>query len=164
MGRVGYPDGVTSLDVEIEGGDRDAPGLGGPAQDLLAFCSFTFMLRFGSVHELSLLGRRLKERYKLDLRTFTTYGEGRIRVDEDVADKEKLWQDAGEAAAAARAVIEVMDSGDAQVAALVADWPALRGQIEAFATRCEWARDRQRRIRLTFSLDENEREGDPSPG
>lgn len=138
--------------------------MGGPAQDLLAFCSFTFMLRFGSVHELSLLGRRLKERYKLDLRTFTTYGEGRVRVEEDLADKEKLWQDAGEAAAAARAVLGVLDSGDEQVAALTADWPRLGEQLEAFAARCDWARGQQRRIRLTFSLGDAEDEGQPLPG
>ncbi len=143
---------MTSLAVEIEGGDEGAPAVVAPAHELLAFCSFAFAIRFGAQHELGLLAQRLKDRHKVDLRPFTSYVEGVAQTVEDAADLEKAWQDAEKARVSAGMTLAALGS-DARLPPLLEEWPGLPARLAEFEARAAWAAERGRRIRLTFALD-----------
>ena len=150
---------MTSLRLEIEGDDEGAPVLPLPAAELLGFCSFAFALRFGAQHELSLVAQRLKERYGVDLRVFTTYAEGVVREQADSDDLERAWQDPGRLAENAGKALQAIRSGDEKLAGWLAEWPEFSESLEELALRAHWAAERARRVRLVFFLDEGERPG-----
>jgi hypothetical protein len=144
---------MTSLSVEIEGGDEGAPVIAAPAHELLAFCSFAFATRFGAQHDLALLAQRLKDRYKVDLRPFTTYVQGIVHEAADAEDLERAWQDAGRVETSARQALEALRSGDPKLPPLLEEWPGLPDRLAELEARSRWAAEHGRRVRLTFDLE-----------
>jgi hypothetical protein len=143
---------VTSLTVDIEGGGEGAPEVTPPATDLLAFCSFAFAVRFGAQHELSLAASRLKERYTVDLRPFTTYAEGLVKEQGDSDDLERAWQDAARVAENAEKALAAIRSGDVKLGEWLSEWPGLIDRLEELSARARWAANRGVRIRFAFFL------------
>jgi hypothetical protein len=137
--------------------ETDAPepcpiAFGGDAGVLVYFLSLAFSTRYGSQHDLSKLALLLRGEYKIDLDPLTTFADRDVEVEADERELARAWQDAPPLAATLRRAIEVIDSGDERVDALIAGTPDLAPRLRDLLRMVEWAAERGARVRMTFEL------------
>lgn len=127
------------------------PGFRGDTADLLAFLSFAAAERYGSTHSLSTAARLLRKQHGVDTRPFWDFDAAEAEDEQDRQELARIWQEGGplaEAATTAAAAIR----GDAQLAALTRDFPALADRLDDLAAIAHWAAARNVRVRLTYRL------------
>jgi hypothetical protein len=129
----------------------------GDAEIVLFFASWAFSVRYGGMHELAQAAMRLQRQHKLDLGPLLRYADREATDAADRAELERAWQEAAPLAACCRAVAEAWQSGDAELDALAAGYEQLAPRLLELAAMCDWAAEREARVRITFDLRTDER-------
>jgi len=125
---------------------------GGDAAVLVYFLSLAFSTRYGAQHDLSRLALLLRGEHKVDIGPLTTFADRNVEEEADARELARVWQDAGPLAETLRRVIDVLESGDERVDALIAGTPDLAPRLRDLLRMTEWAEERGARVRMTFEL------------
>ena len=140
------------LHVEFDADEACPAAFGGEPGVVLGFAAWAYSVRFGGQHELARAALRMQRRHKVDLGPLLRYAD---RDAEDEADRqalERAWQDAAPLAACCRAAAAAAASGDEELDALLDGYGDLAPRLEELAAMCEWAAEREARVRLSFDL------------
>ena len=138
--------------VEFDTSEDCPLDFGGDPSVLLYFISWAFTIRFGGTHELAQAALRMQRAHKVDLRPLMRYADRDVEDDEDRHALETAWQPAAPVAASARAAADALDSDDAELHALAEEYADLAPRLRNLASMCDWATERDARVRLSFLL------------
>lgn len=147
-----YDAAVSRFFFETDAAEPCPIAFGAPADVLVYFLSLAFSTRYGAQHELSQLALLLRGTYKIDLEPLTTFADRDVEVEEDRVELDRVWQDAAPLVTTLRRVVDVLASGDAEVAALTAGAPDLLPRLRDLLAMAAWAAERGARVRMTFEL------------
>ncbi len=143
-------DAPTVLIVETTAGDPPTEFLG-PSSDIVYFISMAHSERYGADHVLARAAFVLKRKLKVNIGPLLNYGDARAESSEEADLLERLWQDPGGLAVAARsAAAAIRDNGELRE--LTAAFPELADRLDELAEMADWADGQGARIRLTFVL------------
>ena len=143
---------MPKLYFEVDGDEPCPIDFGGPSGVLVYFLSLVFSTRYGSQHDLSKLALMLRAERKIDMAPLSKFADRNVEVEADAKDLERAWQDAAPLAKTLGEINDAIDSGDARIAALVAEPPDLRARLGDLQRMAEWAAERGRRVRMTYDL------------
>ncbi len=122
---------------------------------ILFFQSWAYSIEFGGTHELAQAAQYLKTKRtpKLDLRPLLKYADRDIETANDQREMDRSWQPAADLAACARAVAEAWTAPDDTLAPLIEGYAHLAPRLLELAAMCDWAAERDARVRMTFLLE-----------
>ena len=151
-------DGAPGLHVEFDGSEADGAeacplGFAGDPTVVLFFISWAYTLRLGGQHELAQAAMHMQRRHKVDLRPLLTYADRDVEDEDDQHALDHAWQEPAALAASARAVATALESDDAVLRELMADYDDLAPRLRDLAAICDWGAEHGRRVRVTFRLD-----------
>lgn len=141
---------LTVLIVETTAGDPPVEFLG-PSSDIVYFISMAHSERYGAHHPLARAAFVLKRKLKVDIGPLLNYGDARVEGYEEMELIEKLWQEPGPLAAAARSAAGTIEDNP-EVRELTAAFPELPDRLRELAEMADWAAAQGARVRLTYVL------------
>jgi hypothetical protein len=97
----------------------------------------------------------LRGEFGIDLRPLLTFADRDVEMEADAEMLERAWQDAGPLAECCERVVEALQSGEPRLATLSEEYPALSTQVAQLGDIARRAADEGRRIRVTFSLEDD---------
>ena len=124
----------------------DDPGV------VLFFISWAYSVRFGGTHELARAATQLESGHAIDLKPLRRYADRVVRDEADRQELERAWQPAAPLATSCRAVADALGSDDDRLRELTADYTQLAPRLHELAAICDWATEREARVRLSFDL------------
>lgn len=131
---------------------------------VLFFISWAYSAEMGGSHELAQAASYLKRQLKVDLRPVYRYADRNVDTPQDRMELEQSWQPAGNLAAAARTIADHWEQPDATLAPLVRGYEHLAPRLRELAAMCDWAAERDAKVRMTFDLENTEVHTPRPPG
>ncbi len=107
--------------------------------------------RYGARHPLAQAAAIMKRRLRIDMAPLLTFGDARADNADEERLLERLWQDAGPLAEAARRAAEVTE-GTPDLRGLTAAFPELPARLRELAAMADWAAERGAKVRLTYLI------------
>lgn len=144
----------TRLLVEFDGDETCPVAFQGDPTVVLFFISWAYALRLGGMHELAQAAMHLQRKHKVDLRPLLTYADQDVEDEDDAHALEHAWQEAAALAASARAVATAAEADDPTLRDFLEGYDDLAPRLRELAAMCDWAAERGRRVRLSFTLAE----------
>lgn len=144
--------GVPRLYFETTASEPPPFDFGGSTDVLVYFLSFAFATRYGSQHPVSRFTLILRSLHKVNMTPLTTFADRQVEEDADARELERVWQDAAPLAETLRRVIEALEAGDAEAAAITSEWPDLLPRLQDLERMAGWAAGQGARVRLSFEL------------
>ena len=140
--------------VEFETDEACPLAFGGDSTVVLFFISWAYSIRLGGMHELAQAALQMQRKHKVDLRPLLTFADRDIEDEDDQHAMEHAWQEAAPLAVSSRAAADALASDDEVLRELVAEYdPPLATRLLELASMCDWAAERDARVRLSFLLD-----------
>ncbi len=142
---------MTALIVETTAEEQPPFELSNSGAELTYFLSFAVAERYGAQHDLAQAAGVLKRQSRINLGPLLQFGDARVENEQEREDLEKLWQDPGRVAEAARQVVDAV-AKSAKLQTLLAEFPDLVVQLEELAEIADWAAQQSSKLRLTYEL------------
>ena len=140
----------TVLIVETTAGDPPFDFLG-ETSDLVYFISMAHSERYGMDHPLAKAAAILKRRLRINIAPLMTFGDAQPDDSVEAEMLERLWQEAGPLADAARSVAEAI-GGAEDLRDLTAAFPELPDRLRELADIAAWAAEQGAKVRLTYVI------------
>jgi hypothetical protein len=140
----------TLLIVETTTGEPPVEFLGDTA-GIVYFISMAHGVRYGADHPLAKAAAIIKTRMKIRIAPLLTFGDARADTSEEVELLERLWQDAGPLADAARNVAAAIEETP-KLRELTSAFPELPDRLGELAEMADWAAGQGAQVRLTYAL------------
>jgi len=141
---------LTTLIVETTA-DEEPPDFLGDTSDIVYFISFAHAERYGTDHPLAKAAAILKRQLHVNLSPLLNFADARTENEEEERLLERLWQDAGPLAEAARTAAEAIE-GTLELRELTSAFPELPQRLRELADIAYWAAERGARVRLTYVI------------
>lgn len=141
----------TTLIVETTAGEECPVEFLGDSADIVYFISMAHSERYGADHPLAKAAALLKRRLRLNMAPLLNFADARVESSEEERLLEKLWQEAGPLAQAAREVAEAI-SGTPELREMTAKFPELPERLRELSDMAAWAAERGAQVRLTYVL------------
>jgi hypothetical protein len=145
---------VPRIIVDLDPPQPDAPGFSGDTSELVYFLSWAFSTRYGANHELSVAALVLRSEFKIDLVPLLTFADRQIDDPADEETLERAWQDAAPLAECCSRVSDALRSDDRRLTEIREDYPSLPDQVGELGRIAAWANERNARVRLTYTLED----------
>jgi hypothetical protein len=123
----------------------------GPSSDLVYFLSMAHSERYGAAHSLARAGFVLKRKLRINLSPLLSFGDARADSSEERELLEKLWQEPGPVADAARNAADAIE-GTTELRELTAGFPELPDRLRELSDMASWAAQQGAQVRLTYVL------------
>jgi hypothetical protein len=140
----------TLLIVETTAGEPPVEFLGDTA-GVVYFISMAHGVRYGADHPLAKAASIIKTRMKIKLAPLLNFGDARADTSEEVELLERIWQDAGPLAEAARNTAAAIES-TLELLELTSAFPELPHRLRELAEMADWAAGQGAQVRLTYVL------------
>ena len=123
---------------------------------VLFFISWAYSAEMGGSHELAQAASHLRRTLKVDLRPIYKYADRNVDTPQDRMELEQSWQPAANLAACARTIADHWEHPDATLAPIVRGYEHLAPRLRELAAMCDWAAERDAKVRMTFDLENTE--------
>lgn len=141
----------TALIIETTDPEPCPIELLGDSADVVYFISMAHSERYGANHPLAKASSIIKRKMRINIAPLLNFADASPDDAAEEAMLEKLWQDPGPLAESALAVAEAIESTE-ELRDLTSAFPELPDRLRELADMASWARDRDARIRLTYTL------------
>jgi len=140
----------TLLIVETTAGEPPVEFLGDTA-GIVYFISMAHGVRYGADHPLAKAAAIMKSRMKIKIAPLLNFGDARADTSEEIELLERIWQDAGPLAEAARATAAAIEETP-ELRELTSAFPELPDRLRELAEMADWATAQGAQVRLTYAL------------
>lgn len=141
----------TALIVEITDPEPCPVEFLGDSADIVYFISMAHSERYGADHPLARASSIIKRKMRISIAPLLNFADASPDDAAEEALLEKLWQDPAPLAESALAVADAIESTE-ELRELTSAFPELPDRLRELADMASWARDRDARIRLTYTL------------
>ena len=140
----------TLLIVETTAGEPPVEFLGDTA-GIVYFISMAHGVRYGADHPQAKAAAIIKTRMKIKIAPLLNFGDARADTSEEIELLERIWQDAGPLAEAARATAAAIEETP-ELRELTSAFPELPDRLRELAEMADWATAQGAQVRLTYAL------------
>lgn len=141
----------TTLIVEVDAPEPCPVEFLGDSGDIVYFISMAHSERYGADHPLARASSIIKRKMRISIAPLLHFADASPDDAAEEAMLEKLWQDPGPLAESALAVAAAIEATE-ELRELTSAFPELPDRLRELADMASWARDRNARIRLTYTL------------
>lgn len=141
----------TALIVETTASESCPVEFFGDTADIVYFISMAHTERYGADHPLAKAAAVLKRRLRINMAPLLQFADARTENAQEERMLERLWQDGGPLAEAARKVAEAID-GTPELRELTAAFPELPERLKELADIADWAAEHAAKVRLTYVI------------
>ena len=142
---------LTTLIVETTAGEECPVEFLGDSADIVYFISMAHTERYGADHPLARAAAVVKRQLRVNMAPLLNFADARVDDAAEEALLERLWQDAGPLAEAARNVAGAIE-GTPELRELTAAFPELPERLRELSDMAAWAAERGAKVRLTFVI------------
>ncbi len=141
----------TTLIVETTAAEPCPIEFLGDTGDIVYFISMAHTERYGADHPLAKAAAILKRQLRVNMAPLLSFADARTEDEEEERMLERLWQEPGPLADAARKVAEAIE-GTPQLRELTAAFPELPERLKELADMAAWAGEHRAKVRLTYVI------------